>query len=307
MSALALPTVPRSNQTLILPDGRTLGFAEYGAEKGTPIFLFHGGPGCRYLGADWDPDLRRHNARLISVDRPGMGLSTLNPGRKVADWANDILRLADHLGIQEIRVLGASAGGPYALSCAAGLPSERLKAVGVVVGFGPWDAGYAGMNWGLRIQVYLGTVLPMWVVEWAMGGYLGMAPAAMNKDKEVLRNMMWKMVDDMPEGEEKSLCCDEGRLVSIEMIREAYRQGVKGFVEDGLLLMSNWGFEVKDIGFEGLLLWYGGADDHVPPRVGRWMKEQLPTAVLKVFEGENHSVVWLKHREEFLKAMLAER
>ena len=33
--------------TITLPDGRTLGYAEYGAPSGKPVFFFHGIPGSR--------------------------------------------------------------------------------------------------------------------------------------------------------------------------------------------------------------------------------------------------------------------
>ena len=40
----------RSDQTIKLKDGRTLGYAEYGAPEGKPVFYFHGFPGSRL---DW--------------------------------------------------------------------------------------------------------------------------------------------------------------------------------------------------------------------------------------------------------------
>ena len=40
----------RTNQQISLHDGRTLGYAEYGAPEGTPVFYFHGFPSSRL---DW--------------------------------------------------------------------------------------------------------------------------------------------------------------------------------------------------------------------------------------------------------------
>ena len=37
----------RTNQQISLHDGRTLGYAEYGAPEGTPVFYFHGFPSSR--------------------------------------------------------------------------------------------------------------------------------------------------------------------------------------------------------------------------------------------------------------------
>ncbi len=40
----------RTDATLTLSDGRTLGYAEYGDHTGTPVFMFHGNPGSRSAG-----------------------------------------------------------------------------------------------------------------------------------------------------------------------------------------------------------------------------------------------------------------
>ena len=91
-----------ANRTCRLPDGRKLGYAEGGEPKGVPVFYFHGFPGSR-LEATLFPAA---GVRLIGVDRPGYGLSTARPWRKLADWPADIAELADHLGLKRFGVVG---------------------------------------------------------------------------------------------------------------------------------------------------------------------------------------------------------
>src|SRR4051812_9359613 len=69
---------PEEEQTLTLPDKRSLGFAIYGSTKPSDpvIFLFHGLPGSRIVGRGWDTLCKNIGARLITIDRPGCGLST---------------------------------------------------------------------------------------------------------------------------------------------------------------------------------------------------------------------------------------
>ena len=44
--------------TVVTPDGRTLGVAEYGPADGLPVFSLHGTPGCRFGGPPpEEPDL----------------------------------------------------------------------------------------------------------------------------------------------------------------------------------------------------------------------------------------------------------
>src|SRR5947209_6974833 len=77
-------------------------------------------------------------ARVITVDRPGMGLSDFQPGRKVLDWPADVAALADALGLNRFAVLGFSGGCPFALACAFRLP-ERVTVLGIVSGVVPDD------------------------------------------------------------------------------------------------------------------------------------------------------------------------
>src|SRR3546814_7781630 len=68
-----------ANRTCPLPGARKLGYAEGGDREGAPVFYFHGFPGSR-LEATLLP---ASGIRLIGVDRPGYGLSTARPYRKL--------------------------------------------------------------------------------------------------------------------------------------------------------------------------------------------------------------------------------
>jgi hypothetical protein len=71
------PQQPRAEGALLLRDGRSLGFAQYGERDGAPILWFHATPrGRRQL-----PPLARSVAvergvRLVGLERPGVGGST---------------------------------------------------------------------------------------------------------------------------------------------------------------------------------------------------------------------------------------
>src|ERR1019366_5590966 len=62
---------------LTLHDGRTLAYMDRGPRSGTPILYFHGFQGSRLERVPGlDEILAKLNIRLISPDRPGIGLST---------------------------------------------------------------------------------------------------------------------------------------------------------------------------------------------------------------------------------------
>ena len=116
-----------TNLTIKLKDGRTLGYIDLGNKDAKNVlFHFHGFPGSRLeanLLSEMDIDMT--NIRLISIDRPGMGLSDFKKNRTLLDWPEDVVELADALGIDKFAVEGISGGGPYAAACAYKIP-DRL-------------------------------------------------------------------------------------------------------------------------------------------------------------------------------------
>ena len=117
---------------LKLPDGRQLCYAEYGHPEGLPIFVFHGNPNSRLLWSVIPGSPFLPNIRLIAPDRPGYGQTDFVEGvTTLENWPNDVVALADTLGIEKFAIFGPSGGGPFALACAWKIP-ERLTSVGIV-------------------------------------------------------------------------------------------------------------------------------------------------------------------------------
>jgi pimeloyl-ACP methyl ester carboxylesterase len=120
----------------VAPDGRTLAFAVWGDPDGFPVLALHGTPGCRLERWPDEELYRRLGLCLVTHDRAGYARSDRRRGRRVADEADDVVVLADHLGFERFGVSGASGGGPHALACAALLP-ERVVRATCTVGVAP--------------------------------------------------------------------------------------------------------------------------------------------------------------------------
>src|SRR5439155_16354079 len=108
---------PRPDNVIRLRDNRLLGYAEYGTSSGYPVIFFHGMPGSRLEGALGHEAAIGQNVRLVAPDRPGYGLSDFKRRRRMLDWADDVVELADALGIDRFAVAGISGGGPYVAAC----------------------------------------------------------------------------------------------------------------------------------------------------------------------------------------------
>lgn len=234
------------------------------------------------------------DVRIISVDRPGIGLSSFQPERKLTDWPSDIQKLAGHLNLERYYVLGSSGGGPYALACAKMLPSDELCGVGVVAGMGPWNLGTRGMRWMARFAWNVMAWAPLAVrlhMEWVT------VPAAHNPDPDVLKKMF---EGSAPQGDD-----DDSSMWS-EMMRECLKQGAQGYMAEGHIFTTPWGFELESVRSDSLRLWYGTDDTQTPVRVGRYLAEHLPNSVLKEYHGATHSSI-SDNSEEILMDLVSNR
>lgn len=102
-------------RVVVTGDGRRLAYIESG--EGMPLFLLHGYTDSSRSWSLIEPHLR--GFRLVMADLPGHGLSTTMPAPSVEAFADDIVRLADTLGIERFAVAGHSMGAITALALAA--------------------------------------------------------------------------------------------------------------------------------------------------------------------------------------------
>ena len=107
--------VAQENETFTLPNGHTLGFSTCGPVNAPTLFYFHGQSSSRLQGLALARNANNVGVRIICPDRPGIGLSTFEPGRQLLDYPSQIAQLAKHLRLETYRVMGGSGGGPYVL------------------------------------------------------------------------------------------------------------------------------------------------------------------------------------------------
>jgi pimeloyl-ACP methyl ester carboxylesterase len=284
-------------QTLSLRDGRTLAFAAYGPAAGYPIFHCHGSPGTRleYTLLDGvDETLARHNLRIISIDRPGIGLSSFQPKRTIAGWPQDLLAVANHLAIERFGVLGLSGGGPYALAAAAKL-EERVVAVGLLSPMAPLDR--PGMLKGASassLYFYAGRIHPL-LVGW------------------IIRMAIRNISDEPPAQQAKAFPPADWALLGrpgvfrqlIEtLFVEGSRQGTRGLAYEATLYWKPIGFDLRSI-TQPVLIWHGDDDRNAPLIHARVLDEQLPNSRLRIFAGEGHFSLFVNHLDMILGEMAA--
>jgi pimeloyl-ACP methyl ester carboxylesterase len=221
--------------------------------------------------------------RLIAFDRPGYGRSEPRPDRRIADGADDTAAIADGLGIERYAVVGSSSGGPCALACAA-LTPERLVAVATVAGDAPTEEAPELLE-ELPPNV-LARVLAV------RGGDL--------TGIDDLRTSLAPFVAD-PDlilgGPPSASAGPDGRLRSIpavgaamsRMVREGFRQGTVGYVEDWVATFQPWGFRLADVQ-RPATVWWGDDDPLVSGAHTELLAAGIPGARLVVVPGGGHSI-----------------
>lgn len=101
-------------------DGRTLHGWLGGDPDGPLVVVLHGCPDTRHVAMTGDDAAREAGVRLLCVNRPGYGDSTVQPSSH-GSVADDLVAVAAGLGHERLAVLGMSVGGAYAVACAARL------------------------------------------------------------------------------------------------------------------------------------------------------------------------------------------
>jgi pimeloyl-ACP methyl ester carboxylesterase len=276
-----------------LRDGRLLGFSEYGARDGEPLFYFHGWPSSRLEAELLDHTAAEMGFRVVAPDRPGYGLSDFKSDRTIAGWAGDVVELADQLALPRFAVLGVSGGGPYAAACAAKIP-ERLKAALLVCSVAPLDAPDAikGMVAVNRWLLALARTAP-WLAQRI--GTLCLR-VIWRKGEQVLPK---QIEDRLPEADRAALADPNVRDTLIASSIEALSDGVAAAALDGFLYARPWGFRLEEISAP-VWVWHGEKDVIVPPSMGHYLAAKIPHCHATFYPEDGHFSLAFQRRREIL-------
>ena len=310
-----------SPDTLTLPSGRVLSWvvvepdlaqqASRVASSVSTIFYFHGLPGSGTEANYFDSSLlQKYSARIIAINRPGMGQSTFDPRRKITDWPNDVLAVADHLGINQFYVWGASGGGPYALVCAHTIPGmdgsdQKDRLLGTAVVAGMWPASdNSQMLRSNRILFWATAWLPQAAVNWMLDASYG--KAARNPDHQVLEDVIDTSMNKRMDVERETYTQSRVREVVLSSVRNGMTQGAVGTSYDFTLECADWGFDLEKI-TAPVQIWHGRLDQNVPIVNAEVAAKKLPNATVHWIDNVAHLSMLAVNLEQILEGLLGTR
>lgn len=270
--------------------GRRVAFRELGPADGRPVFWCHGGLSCSMDALLLGSAPGAAGARVIAIDRPGIGGSERAPRRSAALWTADLAAVADALEIARFAVAGWSAGSAFALAAAAVLPA-RVSAAATLGGMIPVTDPSRRAELGLRADRALipaATRSPR-----LAGAALGLTRLA--PDRMLARQVA------RAAGTRDGAALDARAFA--KTMHAALEPGAAGTVDDYAAFGGDWGFELSAVGAR-VDVWQGEEDSLVPMAHAGLLAQELPAGHLRPVERAGHFLPALVG-EEALSGLLA--
>lgn len=272
-----------------LADQRTVACLELGRPAGKPVFYFHGCPGSRFEARIVACIAERLNIRLLAPDRPGLGASSFHADRTICSWNTDIGQIADQFAVGHFAVMGVSGGGPYALSCAAGLP-ERVSRVALVGAVSP------------VVRAELVADMPA-IQRAALTASLRtprLARVAVDVVARMIRKhpkLLFAQLLARTGSADRALLSDAHySALMLSSTVEALRQGGQGVAHELKLLARPWDIDLPKI-LRPVSIWQGLADTIVPAAMAGYLASVLVNSELHCLPEEGHLSWIVRHGE----------
>lgn len=288
---------PKLEGNIAVGADRRIGFAEFGAPNGRPVFWLHGTPGARrQIPTEARLFAEQNDIRLIGVDRPGIGSSTPYQYDTVSDFAHDLRTIADTLGIGRFATVGLSGGGPYALACAAAMP-DRLITTAILGGVAPTRGADAIGGGAMALGALVAPVLEVAGLPVRLA-----AVTLVNLIRPLASPALEIYAAVSPEGDRRLLGRPEFKAMFLDDLLNGSRKQLSAPFADVVVFARPWGFALDEVKVP-VHWWHGDRDHIVPFAHGEHCVSALPDAQLYIMSGESH-LAGLGRAEEILRTVL---
>lgn len=264
MVALAFGSIPLSAEYADV-SGARLFYTDTGG-SGVPVILLHAATGSSQVWQNQQAAFTAAGYRVIAYDRRGWGRSLAAASVKPQSASDDLLALADQLGVQRFHLLGTAAGGIVAIDFALSYP-QRLRSVVIANSIGGLqDAGVLALGRRLRPSPQFDALPPE---------FKELGPAYRAADPEGTARWLQNEKTSRQDGPRPAAQPVRNRLTLAAL---------------------------ETIGIPVLVL-SGGADLYAPPPLMRIFADRLRSAEFVNLPDAGHSAYW-EQPEPFNRAVL---
>ncbi len=283
-----------TSESMVLRDGRNLEVFSAGAAEGTAVVFHHGTPFPAVPYRSAAQAVTARGLHLIYWSRPGYAGSTSQPGRRVADAAADTAEVLDALGHDTFVTLGWSGGGPHALACAAFM-AGRCRSAAIIAGVAPFDA--EGLD-------FLDGMGPENIEEFGLAAGGGAAFSEfLARESAHLTTLsgpdMAEALGGLVSEVDKAALTGPLADFMARSLAAAGSGSTAGWHDDDMAFLSDWGFDVKDVGCP-VSIWQGRQDRMVPYAHGEWLASHIPRARPHLLPQEGHVSLFVGAFEHIL-------
>jgi pimeloyl-ACP methyl ester carboxylesterase len=264
--------------------GRVLEVLVSGPDDGLPLVFHTGTPSGLLEFAPIAEAASARGLRTVLYARPGYGGSTPQPGRRVADAADDVAAILGDLSANEFLTAGWSGGGPHALACAALLPVRCLAAASIA-GVAPYDS--PGLDWmaGMAEEnlAEFGAAL---AGEQELSSFLDSAVGML---RGVTADDVAESLGGLISEADKAVLSAAFAEYLAAAMRAALSTGIDGWRDDDLAFTRDWAVSLGALGHATpVAIWQGDQDRMVPSSHGAWLAANIPLAHARMRPGEGH-------------------
>ncbi|XP_057483188.1 uncharacterized protein LOC130769954 [Actinidia eriantha] len=313
---------PPNASRILLPDGRHLAYQEQGVPADRARFSIisaHPFLSSRLAGI---PGLKasvleEFGIRLVTYDLPGFGESDPHPNRNLQSSALDMLQLSYAVGVTDkFWVLGYSGGSMHAWAALRYIPDRVAGAVMVAPMVNPYETRMTKKersriweSWTSqrKLMYFLARRFPRFLAYFYRRSFLSGKHGQIDKWLSLSLGKRDRALIEEPIFEE---------FWQRDVEESVRRRIVKPFVEEAVLLVSDWGFSLSELkiqkkphskgiifwlksmfsqseqelmGFLGPIhIWQGMDDKVVPPSMTDFVQRLLPGAMVHKLLYDGH-------------------
>ena len=231
---------------------------------GTPLVLLNG---IAMTAVSWDVVARplAQHYRVIRCDFRGQLMTPVSPPENVADHADDVAALLDHLGIEQAHIVGTSFGGVVGTLVASRYP-DRVRSLTTIASADGFD-----------------EVMADEVVRWRAACVVSLESSDRGHLSDILEPMVYS-----PAWVEEHRAERAQRRAQISALPDVWCQGLIALLDSAHSLRLRE--ELQRIRCPALVI-AAELDRFVPLDRARGLAEAIEGASFRTIEGAGHAVV----------------